>query len=110
MAAGVLFLFNRFLPEGDTIARTIAFTSIVMLEMVRVTMVRSQYKLPFFSNLYLIGAIIFSVLLQVAVVYVPVMNIVFKTTALTLYHWGYMGVVMAITFVIGTIMTRLTNR
>ena len=110
MAVGVLFLFNRFLPEGDTIARTIAFTSIVMLEMVRVTMVRSQYKLPFFSNLYLIGAIILSVLLQVAVVYVPVMNIVFKTTPLTIYHWGYMVAVMAVTFVIGTVMTRLINR
>jgi Ca2+-transporting ATPase len=110
MAAGVLFLFNRFLPEGDTIARTIAFTSIVMLEMVRVTMVRSQYKLPFFSNLYLIGAIILSVLLQVAVVYVPVMNIVFKTTALSPYHWGYMCAVMAAMFVIGTAITRLINR
>lgn len=110
MAAGVLFLFSRFLPEGGTIARTIAFTSIVMLEMVRVTMIRSQYKLPFFSNLYLIGAIIFSVLLQVAVVYVPVMNIIFKTTPLSLYHWGYMGAVMAIIFVIGVVLTRLINR
>jgi Ca2+-transporting ATPase len=110
MAAGVLFLFNRFLPEGATIARTIAFTSIVMLEMVRVTMIRSQYKLPFFSNMYLIGAIILSVLLQVAVVYVPVMNIVFKTTALNLYHWGYMGAMMAIIFLIGVVLTRLINR
>jgi len=110
MAAGVLFIFNRFLPEGDTIARTIAFTSIVMLEMVRVTMIRSQYKLPFFSNMYLIGAVILSVLLQVAVVYVPVMNIIFKTTALSLYHWGYMGAMMTTIFVIGAVMTRLTNR
>jgi len=110
MAAGVLFLFNRFLSEGEAIARTIAFTTIVMLEMVRVTMVRSQYKLPFFSNLYLIGAIILSVLLQVAVVYVPMMNIVFKTTALSPYHWGYMCAVMAAMFVIGTAITRLINR
>jgi Ca2+-transporting ATPase len=110
MAAGVLFLFNRFLSEGEAIARTIAFTTIVMLEMVRVTMVRSQYKLSFFSNLYLIGAIILSVLLQVAVVYVPVMNIVFKTTALSPYHWGYMCAVMAAMFVIGTAITRLINR
>jgi Ca2+-transporting ATPase len=110
MAAGVLFLFYRFLPEGNTIARTIAFTSIVMLEMVRVTMIRSQYKLSFFSNLYLIGAIIISVLLQVGVVYMPVMNIVFKTTALSLHHWGYMVAVMAVIFIIGMIMARLLNR
>jgi Ca2+-transporting ATPase len=109
MAAGVLFLFNRFLSEGEGIARTVAFTSIVMLEMVRVTMVRSQYKLSFFSNLYLVGAIILSVLLQVAVVYVPAMNVVFKTTALSPYHWGSIGAVMAVMFVIGGGITRLQN-
>ncbi|MBU4426982.1 MAG: cation transporting ATPase C-terminal domain-containing protein, partial [Proteobacteria bacterium] len=58
----------------------------------------------------LIGAIILSVLLQVAVVYVPMMNIVFKTTALSPYHWGYMCAVMAAMFVIGTAITRLINR
>jgi magnesium-transporting ATPase (P-type) len=102
MAAGVLFLFNWFLSEGAPIARTVAFTSIVMLEMVRVTMVRSQYKLSLFSNPYLIGAVMLSVLLQIAVVYVPVMNLVFKTTALSLHHWTYIAAVMAILFLIGT--------
>jgi len=110
MAAGVLFLFHRFLPQGEVAGRTVAFTSIVMLEMVRVTMIRSQYKLPLFSNLFLIGAILLSVLLQVAVVYVPVMNIIFKTTPLALYHWGYIGAVMAVMFVIGTIIAKLIHR
>ncbi len=110
MAAGVLFLFGRFLPEGATIARTVAFTTIVMLEMVRVTMIRSQYKLSFFSNLSLIGAMLLSILLQVAVVYVPVLNIVFKTTALTLYHWGHIFAVMAFLFVVGTVIAKLLNR
>jgi Ca2+-transporting ATPase len=110
MAAGVLFLFDRFLSEGETVARTVAFTSIVMLEMVRVTMVRSQYKLSFFSNPFLIGAIILSVLLQVAVVYVPVMNVIFKTTALALYHWVYICAVMAVMFVIGKVIAKQINR
>jgi len=110
MAAGVLFLFHRFLPQGEAVGRTVAFTSIVMLEMVRVTMIRSQYKLPLFSNLFLIGAILLSVLLQVAVVYVPVMNVIFKTTPLALYHWGYIGAVMAVMFVIGTIIAKLIHR
>ena len=110
MAAGVLFLFARFLPEGETVARTVAFTSMVMLEMVRVTMVRTQYKLSFFSNPFLLGAIALSVLLQVAVVYVPEMNIVFKTTALAPYHWGYMCAVMVFMFVIGTVIAKRINR
>jgi len=110
MAAGVLFLFNRFLPQGEVVGRTVAFTSIVMLEMVRVAMIRSQYQVPLFSNPFLIGAILLSVLLQVAVVYVPVMNVIFKTTPLAFYHWGYIGVVMAVIFVIGTIIARLMHR
>ena len=110
MAAGVLFLFHRFLPEGAVVARTIAFTSIVMLEMVRVTMIRSQYKLSFFSNMYLIGAIAFSVLLQVLVIYVPIMNTVFKTTALNFSHWIYIVVVMIALFIIGKVMTWLVHR
>jgi Ca2+-transporting ATPase len=110
MTAGVLFLFHRFLPEGEVVGRTIAFTSIVMLEMVRVTMIRSQYKVPLFSNPFLIGAIVLSVLLQVAVVYVPVMNIIFKTTPLSLYHWGSIGAVMAAMFVVGTIIVKLMQR
>jgi Ca2+-transporting ATPase len=110
MAMGVLFLFHRFLPEGASVARTIAFTSIVMLEMVRVTMIRSQYKLSFFSNMYLVGAIGLSVLLQIAVIYVPVMNTIFKTTALNLNHWSYIIVVMIALFIIGKMLTMLINR
>jgi Ca2+-transporting ATPase len=107
MAAGVLYLFNRFLPEGVATGRTVAFTAIVMLEMVRVTMVRARYKLSFFSNPYLIGAVVLSVLLQVAVVYVPVMNIVFRTTPLALHHWAYILVVMVVMFLLGRLIARL---
>ncbi len=110
MAAGVLFLFDKFLSEGETVARTVAFTSLVMLEMVRVTMIRTQYKLSFFSNPFLLGAIALSVLLQVAVVYVPVMNIVFKTTPLAPHHWGYMGAVMVVMFVVGTVIATKISR
>jgi hypothetical protein len=41
------------------------------------------------------------VLLQIAVVYIPVMNIVFKTTPLALYHWGYILAVMVVMFLLG---------
>jgi len=107
MAAGVLFLFHRFLPQGEMIGRTVAFTSIVMLEMVRVAMIRSRHKVPLFSNPFLVGAVLLSVLLQVAVVYVPVMNVVFKTAPLALYHWGSITAVMAAMFVLGTIIVKL---
>ncbi len=101
MASAVLVLFLTFLHEGAAIARTVAFTSIVMLEMVRIIMIRSQYRLSFFSNMYLIGAIAVSILLQVAVVYVPFLNAVFKTEPLELYHWGYIGAANGALLVVG---------
>jgi Ca2+-transporting ATPase len=110
MAAGVLFLFHRFLPQGAVVGRTVAFTSIVMLEMVRVAMIRLRYKVPLFSNPFLIGAILLSVLLQVAVVYVPVMNVVFKTAPLSLFHWLYIASVMAAMFILGTITVKSIHR
>jgi Ca2+-transporting ATPase len=110
MAAAVLFLFIRFLPEGADVARTAAFTTIVMLEMVRVAMIRSQYGLSFFSNGYLIGAILLSILLQAAVVYTPLMNIVFKTRPLSLHHWGYIIGMMAAVYVVGTAMAKRIGR
>jgi len=37
----------------------------------------------------------------------PVMNIIFKTTPLALCHWAYIGAVMAMMFVLGTIIVKL---
>lgn len=110
MAGGVLFLFHRFLPEGAMVARTVAFTSIVVFEMVRVTMIRTQYRLSVFSNLYLVGAMVLSILLQLAVVYLPVMNTVFKTVPLALHHWVYMGTATVLIFILGMMAARLLER
>ncbi len=110
MAVAVIILFRIFLPEGAETARTVAFTSIVLLEMVRIVMIRSQYGLSFFSNMYLIGAVAVSLLLQVCVVYIPFFNTILKTTPLELIHWVYMGVMVAILFVVGNIAVRIINK
>jgi len=110
MAAAVLFLFHRFLSEGETVARTVAFTAIVVFEMARVAMIRTQYRLSMFSNLYLVGAITVSLLLQVGVVYLPFMNSAFKTTPLALYHWVYMGVATGAVFVIGATAANIFSK
>jgi len=88
MTLVVLGLFSYYINDV-TKARTIAFTSVVMLEMVRVQMIRSQYKLKIFSNKWLILAILTSVLLQIAVVYTPYLNAIFKTIPLNLIDWGF---------------------
>lgn len=87
MALIVLTLFSLNL-ENVLKAQTIAFTTVVMLEMIRVQMIRSHYKLKLFSNFWLWLAIILSIILQLIVVYVPSMNNIFKTVPLNLEDWG----------------------
>jgi hypothetical protein len=38
------------------------------------------------------------------------MNVIFKTTPLALYHWGYISAMMAVMFVLGTIIAKLIHR
>nr|MBC8146581.1 cation transporting ATPase C-terminal domain-containing protein [Bacteroidota bacterium] len=103
-----LTLFKQYLPDLEK-ARTIAFTSLVVFELVRVYMVRSQYKLSVFSNKYLIGAVTISILLQIIVVYSP-LNIIFQTTPLSMFEWLYIALTAVIMFIIGTITIPLIKK
>lgn len=106
MAAGTLFLFNKFYTATNDLAlsQTIAFTSLVMFEMFAVISSRKLYKLSFskdfFNNIFLHLAIISSILLQVAVIYIPFLQNIFGTTALSLTHWLYIIGVSFIGFIV----------
>ncbi len=87
MCAGTLFLFDYNLPQGAAKAITVAFTAVVMFEMVRTESVRMKYKIGFFSNRKLLLAIASSIILQLVVVYTPFLQPVFGTTALGPVEW-----------------------
>jgi Ca2+-transporting ATPase len=97
-----LYLFSKYLPESLLKAQTIAFTVIVIMEMIRVIMIHLQYKLGLFSNKWLILAIISSVLLQLLVIYTPLSK-VFDTVPLSLIEWSYILIGCVFMFIIGTI-------
>ncbi len=103
VSIGTLLLFWKNMFDIGR-ARTIAFTSLVMLEVVRVQMIRSNYKVGFFSNKYLIAALVSSVLLQLAVLYTP-LRTAFKTVPLPLVDWLYIGAVVIGLFVAGNIVS-----
>ena len=72
-------------------ARTMAFSGIIFIELVNVLNFRS-FRQPllsagFFSNPYIIVAILSSIALQLIVVYTPVFQAVFKTVALSPADW-----------------------
>jgi magnesium-transporting ATPase (P-type) len=98
MAVATLFVLDLELPggflEGSSsarVARTMAFTVLVLSQLVNVFNSRSDDESAFrhlFSNPLLWGAVLLSALLQVAVVYLPVMNTAFGTEPLTAAQWG----------------------
>lgn len=109
MAASVLYLFNMYLPQGLAKAQTVAFTTIVMLEFARVYIVRSGYGLGFFSNWYLFAAILFSLFLQVLVIYTP-LNVIFSTTPIGVQEWLIMAGFGAGIFAVGLLAQKIIRK
>ena len=93
MAAGTLLVLDASLPggliegSGDMrYAQTMAFTTLVLFSLFTVFNARSDERSAFaelFTNGWLWGAVALSLLLQVAVVYVPFLQQAFSTVALT---------------------------
>ena len=108
MAVASLFLFNRYLDQGLILAQSVVFTAIVTMEIVRIYMIRSQYKVSFFSNRYLFLAIGASMLLQLIVLYTP-LNVYFKSVGLGLAEWFSILSVTFFVFVIGMFASKLIS-
>jgi Ca2+-transporting ATPase len=97
MAAGTLLVLDASLPGGlidgnGTLAygQTMAFTTLMLFQIFNVFNARSDERsafVHFFWNPWLWGAVTLSVVLQIAVVYVPFLQEAFGTVALTGGDW-----------------------
>ncbi len=97
MAAGTLLILDASLPggliegSGDMrYAQTMAFNTLVFFSLFTVFNARSDERSAFdglFSNQWLWGAVLLSVLLQTAVIYVPILQQAFSTVALNGVDW-----------------------
>ncbi|WEU40602.1 MAG: calcium-transporting P-type ATPase, PMR1-type [Candidatus Odinarchaeum yellowstonii] len=89
------FLATNPTPEQIDIfllrPRTVVFTVLMLFQMVSVFTFRSEktsiFKMKFFGNKYLVIAVAISIALHLLVVYVPVMQMPFKTTFLNPSDW-----------------------
>jgi Ca2+-transporting ATPase len=98
MAVGTLLVLDASLPGGliegsGTIAyaQTMAFTTLVMFQLFNVFNARSDEQSAFvglFGNGWLWAAVILSLGLHVAVVYLPFLQQAFSTTALSVGDWA----------------------
>ncbi len=91
LTIGVLYLFSINKDVNLAKAQTIAFTSLVAFELLRVYVIRSNYKLKIFSNKYLIVAVLSSIALQLIVIYTP-LNVFFKSVPLGFYDLGLIAI------------------
>ena len=95
--AGILAFIVTFavfiteLPNGLGKARTMAFTTTIIFEMLFVFNCRSEKKSAFrinpFTNKKLILSVALSIFLQLAILYIPFLQTLFQTVPLGLYDW-----------------------
>ena len=89
--AASLWIFYTFLPMGADVARTAAFTAMVLFEKVSVFAFRSltqpNWRIGWASNPLLLIALTISISLQVAAVYWAPLQGLLKTVPLAAEHW-----------------------
>jgi len=96
IAIGTILLCQKGLQVSGELGHTMAFTTLVIMELVKVQIIRRQYHIGFFSNGWLIAALISSLCLQLAVIYIPWLQVIFGTVPLGLNDWGCIGFVVVI--------------
>ncbi|MFW6381248.1 MAG: calcium-translocating P-type ATPase, PMCA-type [Bacillota bacterium] len=88
----IIFLLTLYCLNLDlNIARTMAFSTLVFSQLIFVFSCRSEteyfWRIPLFSNVYLLLAVFLSLGMQLAVIYLPVLASLFQTGVLNSNHW-----------------------
>ncbi|WP_071672660.1 cation-translocating P-type ATPase [Nioella nitratireducens] len=93
--AAALWLFYTLLPQGEALARTAAFTAIVVFEKASVFAFRSFrkpcWRIGLLSNPMLLLALFAMLGAQVAAVYWPPLQVLLRTVPLGGNHWQLIG-------------------
>ena len=86
--------------EALPLARSMAFTTLVFAQLFYVFECRSEryspFELGFFKNEILVAAFLCSVTMQVSVLYIPFLQEVFKTVALSWWEWTVIIVISGV--------------
>ncbi|MEX0371707.1 MAG: cation-translocating P-type ATPase, partial [Tateyamaria sp.] len=113
-AAASLWVFYTFMPLGVDVARTAAFTAILIFEKVSVFAFRSLHRpvsaIGWFSNPVLLVAFIISLGLQVAAVYWSPLQQLLRTVPLALEHWYIIALLAAPLLIIPELIKAITTR
>ena len=85
------FMVGRYYGMNLDTCRTLALCTLVMSQLIHVFECRSErhslFEIKLFTNPWLIGAVSVSIILICAVLYVPFLQMIFHTVALSLKQW-----------------------
>ena len=101
IALGALTSCLAGLKTGPAYAQSMTLSTLIVLQFIRVQMVRSSYHVPLFSNPWLIAALTVSFLFQLALLYVPFLQNIFGTVALDMHEWGIIALISGMVWVLG---------
>ena len=105
-----LILFLRWQNVDLEMARSAVFLFMAASELVKIQIIRSQYGLSFFSNKWLIWALLWAFGLAFSIVYIPVLSNLFDLQPLSAEIWKEMWIILAVFIGIGTILSIYMKR
>lgn len=83
----VLGSYMLNMPQGESAAQSAAFTALVIFELISIYLIRSGYRVPFFSNKWLLISIVVTISTQLLITYIPFFNTLFGIAPLQTDDW-----------------------
>lgn len=109
IAIGALAACLAGLRTSPAYAQSMTLSTLIVLQFVRVQMVRSSYHVPLFSNPWLIAALVLAFISQLALLYVPFLQNIFGTVALDLHEWGIIVFISGMVWILGESASRFAD-
>ncbi|HEX2726186.1 MAG TPA: cation-translocating P-type ATPase C-terminal domain-containing protein, partial [Beijerinckiaceae bacterium] len=127
MMVGTLAVLDAYYPGGlfsplakgsapnvadETHARTMAFTTLMMFQLFNAFNCRSSWRSAFggvTENMWLVAAVLLSLVMHVLVIYVPVLQTAFHTVPLSAHDWA-IATMVAVTLLAVMEATKLLMR
>ncbi len=105
-----LYIFLKWYNTDLEMARSAVFLFMAASELVKIQIIRSQYWLSFFSNKWLIWALLWAFGLAFSVVYIPWINTLFDLQPLSGETWIEMWIILGVFIIIWTILSEYMKR
>lgn len=106
----LLVQFSIAEAEGPIVAGSVAFVALVVYELVRLVVLRTNYNIPWFSNPWLSVALVMSFAVILPVLFVDSIADLFSVAPISSGDWMWIGLISIAIFVFMKITRMILNR